>query len=71
MAVGLISAARWTTQRRRQRRNGLSQVKAMEDGTLEEVEEHKRKKKRKLDASTNGEDTPPVKICTYCNNITV
>ena len=43
-------------------------LKAVEDGTLEEVEEHKRKKKkRKLDTSTNGEDTPPVKVYTYCN----
>ena len=38
-------------------------LKAVEDGTLEEVEEHKRKKKkRKLDTSTNREDTPPVKV---------
>ena len=40
-------------------------LKAVEDGTLEEVEEHKRKKKkRKLDSSNNGEDTPPIKVCT-------
>ena len=38
-------------------------LKAVEDGTLEEVEEHKRKKKkRKLDSSNNGEDTPPIKV---------
>ena len=38
-------------------------LKAVEDGTLEEVEEHKRKKKkRKLDSSNNGEDTPPTKV---------
>ena len=38
-------------------------LKAVEDGTLEEVEEHKRKKKkRKLDSTNNGEDTPPIKI---------
>ena len=39
-------------------------LKAVEDGTLEQVEEHKRKKKkRKQDSTTNGEDTPPVKVC--------
>ena len=38
-------------------------LKAVEDGSLEEVEEHKRKKKkRKLDSSNNGEDTPPTKV---------
>ena len=38
-------------------------LKAVEDGTLEQVEEHKRKKKkRKLDSGTNGEDTPPIKV---------
>jgi hypothetical protein len=38
-------------------------LKAVEDGTLEEVEEHKRKKKkRKLDTTNNGEDTPPIKV---------
>lgn len=41
-------------------------LKAVEDGTLEEVEEHKRKKKkRKLDSATNGEDTPPIKVHVY------
>ena len=41
-------------------------LKAVEDGTLEEVEEHKRKKKkRKLDSSNNGEDTPPIKVKKY------
>ena len=40
-------------------------LKAVEDGTLEEVEEHKRKKKkRKLDSSNNGEETPPIKVYT-------
>ena len=34
-------------------------LKAVEDRTLEEVEEHKRKKKkRKLDSANNGERTP-------------
>lgn len=38
-------------------------LKAVEDGTLEEVEEHKRKKKkRKLDSTNNGEETPPIKV---------
>ena len=38
-------------------------LKAVEDGTLEEVEEHKRKKKkRKLDSANNGEETPPIKV---------
>ena len=38
-------------------------LKAVEDGTLEEVEEHKRKKKkRKLDSANNREDTPPIKV---------
>ena len=38
-------------------------LKAVEDGTLEEVEEHKtKKKKRKLDSANNGEDTPPIKV---------
>ena len=42
-------------------------LKAVEDGTLEEVEEHKRKKKkRKLDSATNGEDTPPIKVHCTC-----
>ena len=41
-------------------------LKAVEDGTLEEVEEHKRKKKkRKLDSSNNGEDTPSIKVKKY------
>ena len=39
-------------------------LKAVKDGTLKEVEEHKRKKKRKLDSSNNGEDTPPIKVYT-------
>jgi hypothetical protein len=38
-------------------------LKAVEDGTLEEVEQHKRKKKkRKLDTTNNREDTPPINI---------
>ena len=41
-------------------------LKAVEDGTLEEVEEHKRKKKkRKLDSANNGEDTPPIKVMIH------
>ena len=38
-------------------------LKAVEDGTLEEVEEHKRKKKkRKIEPTNNGEETPPIKV---------
>ena len=45
-------------------------LKAVEDGTLEEVEEHKRKKKkRKLDSTNNGEDTPPIKVYSYVNEL--